>query len=81
MARSRCAKLDKGSLLHFSTNQLRFNNKNPLLQHGCLTYCEPAGKYFVYSKERKMPGAVYDEQMRSRLWQVLEEQTGVTFPV
>lgn len=39
------------------------------------------GKYFVYSKERKMPGAVYDEQMRSRLWQVLEEQTGVTFPV
>ncbi|CAL5223777.1 g6342 [Coccomyxa viridis] len=39
-----------------------------------------SGKYFVYNKERKMPGAVYDKQIRSRLWQVLEEQTGVTFP-
>lgn len=42
--------------------------------------CCSAGKYFCYNKERKMPGAVYDKQTRSRLWQILEEQTGVTFP-
>lgn len=38
------------------------------------------GKYFVYDRERRMPSVVYDAQKRQRLWQILEDQTGATYP-
>ncbi len=38
------------------------------------------GKYFVSDRARSMPSIVQDAKARQRLWSILEEQTGSTFP-
>ncbi|KAK9917710.1 hypothetical protein WJX75_007423 [Coccomyxa subellipsoidea] len=38
------------------------------------------GKYFVSDRARSMPSIVQDAKTRQRLWNILEEQTGSSFP-
>ena len=39
------------------------------------------GEYFVNNRKRRMPAVVHDKATRLRLWEIMEEHTGVKFPV
>lgn len=38
------------------------------------------GEYFVSNRKYSMSKQVYDAEVRKRLWKILEQQTGQTFP-
>lgn len=40
-----------------------------------------SGAYFVGSRQRSSPQVSCDKEVQRRLWQVLEKQTGASWPV